>query len=176
MSCDPCICPKASIFEKEYFGISVSAYSVSNIQKKTAGGLIYRDAFGLTITNLFILNEIDNVSASFGFNTALACDCRDEKIIYPNPIDRIEILMFDVSTEELVNVTDRFGIYGYGGELIELDLLFSNREDWHDVFQLELVDYLSIPNQVYFTVEQYLVSGDVLKATTSMITFTNREI
>ena len=176
-SCDPCECPTPQKYRVDYNDITVIAHNTAGFQVKPIEDTIHKNTLGLSVSVNFELVKLAKsmkTTGSFGFNSAMAfsCDCIGDEYLYENPIDKIEIYVKDVQTSDTTQVTDNFATYGYSsGNLISLDELFSNREEWHDGFQFELVKYESIPSSAIFIVEAYLASGTKLTRETDQINF-----
>ena len=136
MSCDPCACRDSVTYEKLYVGINVRVYDTSSLQKKSIGQPVFRDAFGMTVTNISSLRSLAGLSCSFGFNQLNACDCIDEIFVYPDPIERISIILVDDQMEAYRDMTHQFGIYGYGGEVIPVDDFFYSEKSGMTFFNL----------------------------------------
>lgn len=143
MSCGPCDCPNVKTYEIQYNGVVIKAYDTSGFQPKEVTGSAYRNACGLTASVSSDWNQIAQGVSSFGFVQAFACDCLWDEYIYLDPISYVKISMTDVNSGEISDVSAKFEVYGYDG-LLPLDDFFSIREDWHDGFQFELVDFASI--------------------------------
>jgi hypothetical protein len=52
-----------------------------------------------------------------------------------------------------------------------LEQFFIEREEWHDGFQFQLVNWDSIPNSAVFTAKAYLESGQLFLQETEQINF-----
>jgi len=136
---------------------------------------VYKNAFGLTVSVNFESTQIGLAMPKqnlIGFSTLMAIDCPGNTYIYPDPIKNVELYTIDTETGEKTKVSDLFGVVGYyESELISLEQFFIEREEWHDGFQFELVDFESIPNSAIFRVEAYLESGIVFIGDTEEINF-----
>lgn len=177
ISCIPCDCNPPQTFEIIYYDITVTAYNTAGYQNNIVEDTIYKNAFGLTVTvdfDLITIAKLMNPKGKAGFNiaTAWSCSCVEDKFEYTDPIDRIEIFVIDPKTQETVEITNNFAIYEYSKEeLISLEEFFNNREDWHDGFQFELVEFELIPNSTVFRVDIYLESGTRFTKETDQINF-----
>lgn len=172
-SCVPCKCGDAVTYEVEYDGITVVPWDTAGFGLAEVTDSVYRNAFGLTLSVNFEPRKVSQIQSNFGFSGAYACDCVGDQFNFIDPIANVEIFMTDVSNDEQQDVTNLFGVYGYSGELISLAELFANREQWHDGFQFELVEFDEIPTSVVFTVNVHLESGKVFSELTQQINFYN---
>ena len=172
-SCVSCDCNPQS-FQVEYDGITLTTWNTAGFSAEEVSDTVYRNVFGLTLSVNFEPKKVSQILNNFGFSRAYACDCIGDEYIYVDPIDYAEIFMTDVATNELHDVTDFFGAYGYSRELISLAELFSiQREwrEWRDGFEFELVEFDSIPSSVVFSVNVYLESGLMFFEQTQQINF-----
>ena len=169
MSC--CTCDEPVTYKVEYDGITVTPWNTAGFNATKVMDTVYRNAFGLTLSVNFEQYKISSLYNNFGLSAALACSCADDEYNYINPIDYAEIYVTNVSTNEQQNVTEYFGAYNYSSELISLAELFSIREEWHDGFQFELIDFDAIPSSAVFTVNVYLESGTRFSEQTQQIKF-----
>ncbi len=176
-SCNTCDCGDMQTYEKTYNGIELKAWDTSGFQNEEVTDTVYRNAFGLSVSVEFDLNEVTSHSkidlSSFGFMSAYACDCVEPKHIISDPIDTIEIIVTDTETQIETIVTDNFSTHDNNGNSITTSELFENREDWQDGFQFDLEDLSNIPNSSIFTVHINLESGIQLSETTEEINFIN---
>jgi hypothetical protein len=177
-SCDPCNCEPARTYERIYNGIELKSWDTSGFQNEEITGTVNKNSFGLTISVEFELNQIAFYKpkldiSSFGFASAyaLSCDCEPDEYINIDPIDFISITVIDTQSQEITNVTDNFYTYDYDGEQITISELFQNRADWHDGFQLDMIEYDNIPDTSIFEVKIILESGTELIEQTQEINF-----
>ena len=100
-----CDCSPTSTYENNYTDVSIIPYDTSGFNNKIVVDKVYKNTFGLGISVIFEPVKISDNSKLFsglGFNSALAfsdCDCIDDKYIYPDPIDYINIYIIDTQTE-----------------------------------------------------------------------------
>lgn len=179
-SCFPsCDCDPIKTFERTYNGIELKAWDTSGFQIEEVINSAYKNAFGLTISVQFDLNQIASSKpklnmSSFGYTSAYAvsdCDCPSDEYINIDPIFSIKINVTNLENEEIIDVTDNFTTYSYNGEQLTISELFEIREDWHDGFQVDLSEYENIPDRSLFTVIILLESGTELIEQTQEITF-----
>ncbi len=163
-SCWGCDCPTPEIFENNYTDVSVIPYDTSGFNYEVVNDTVAKNTFGLGVLVNF---ETIKIASNFlklsalGFNSALAfsdCNCPGDEFVYPDPIDSFNIYIINLETEQKVDITQNFRIYSYSNELITLSEFFEQRENWHDGFQIELVEYDSMPNSGIFEVEVFLES------------------
>jgi len=169
-----CDCGDTFTYENVYTGVTVIAYDNSGFSSDIAIDTVYKNAFGLGVNVNFDSKLADNsVNLGLGFNSALAfsCDCIGDEYFYPDPISYFEIYEINQLNGQKTNVSDYFKIEGYSGELISLDDFFPQREDWHDGFQIELVDHDSISNSVIFEVEVFFESNKSFVGQTDIVNF-----
>jgi len=175
-SCWGCDCSAPSTFENNYTDVSIIPYDTSGFNPEIVVNKAYKNAFGLGISVIFEPIKISynlKIFSDLGFTSAMAfsCDCETDKYIYPDPIDYMNIYIIDTQTEQKIDITDKFKIYFYSNELISLNEFFEQRENWHDGFQIELVEFESIPNSVIFIAEIFLESGKTFSNQTEIINF-----
>ena len=137
---------------------------------------VNKNSFGLTVSVEFELNQIAYLKSrldfsSFGFASAYACSCVPDEYINVDPIEFIEIRVTDTQSQEITTVTANFATYDYNGEQITISELFENRADWHDGFQLDMIEYDNIPDTSIFEVKIILESGTELIEQTQEINF-----
>ena len=170
-----CNCGDSSTYENYYSGVTVTPYNNSGFypQIAIATDTVYRNAFGLGIEVNFESKLYSDQTLGFGFNSAMAlsCDCEGDEYIYPDPIDFMEIFVTNQTDGQTIDVSDHFQIYGYTGELMTLDDFFAQRERWHDGFQIELVNYDSVPESAIFKAEVFLESGKSFVGQTNIVNF-----
>ncbi|OBQ55959.1 hypothetical protein JJL45_05940 [Tamlana sp. s12] len=178
-SCCSCDCDPINTFEKMYNDLDLKAWDTSGFQNTEVLNSAYKNAFGLTISVQFELNQISyskpiwNIS-SFGFTSAFAmsdCDCPMDEYITLDPISSIKINVVNLETQEITDVTDNFTTYNYNGEQLTISELFEIREDWMDGFQVDMSEYDNIPDRSLFTVIISLESGAEIVNQTQEITF-----
>lgn len=175
-SCIFCDCPDTKTYEVQYNTISITPYNTAGFQDKEVIDSVYKNAFGIAVSvnfELMKINKITTHSYPLGFKTLTACSCDGDEYIYSDPISYIEIFIIDSETNVRTNATSYFRAYSYNSELITLEQLFENKEEWHDGFQFELVDFISIPNSAVFVAEAYLESGIMLTVSSKQINFYN---
>ena len=179
-SCFPsCDCEPIKTFERTYNNLEIQAWDTSGFQNEEAINSAKKNAFGLTISVQFELNQISfsrpmlDIS-SFGFTSAYAmsgCDCPADEYINSDPIVSIKINVTNLENQEIIDVTDNFTTYNYNGEQLTINELFEIREEWHDGFQVDMSEYDNIPDSSVFTVIILLESGTELIEQTQEITF-----
>jgi hypothetical protein len=169
-SCGWCDCNPQS-YEVEYDGITIIPWNTAGFNATEVTDTVYRNAFGLTVSVNFEPKKVSQIMSNFGFSGAYACDCDGDEYNFVDPIDHAEIFMTDVTNDEKINVTEFFGAHGYSAELISLAELFSIRQEWHNGFQFELIEFDSIPASVVFSVNVYLASGIMFSEQTQRINF-----
>jgi hypothetical protein len=175
----PCDCDPIKTFERTYNNLELKAWDTSGFQNEEVINSAYKNAFGLTISVQFELNQISFSKPmldmrSFGFISAYAfsdCDCAIDEYINLDPILSIKINVTDLENQEIIDVTDNFTTYNYNGEQVTISELFEIREDWHDGFQVDMLEYDNIPDSALFTVIILLESGTELIKQTQEITF-----
>lgn len=173
-SCDLIMrCDDAVKYQVNYGGISLIAWNTAGFQVNEIADSIHRNSFGLMLHMLIEQKIVLKSKNVFFSNGAYAFSCPDDEYNLIDPIDHVEIHMTNVSTDERQNVSELFGVYGYSGELISLAELFSIRQEWHDGFQFELVEFDSIPTSVVFLVNVNLESGKMFSEQTQQINFHN---
>jgi len=172
-----CDCGSPVTIENLYTDIKVTPYDNSGFTPEVAKNKVYKRAFGLEIYANYeskIYAQNSTSLSNFGFSSAMAfscnCDYSDE-YLYPNPISHMRIFIDDLQSEQRIDVTDCFQIRSYEGDNVSLDVFFENKDDWHDVFQIELVTHDSIPNAAIFIAEVFLESGESLKNQTDIVNF-----
>ena len=175
-SCDPCDCDPAKTFERTYNGFELKAWDTSGFQNAEVSDTVNKNSFGLTVSVEFELNQIAYLKSrldfsSFGFASAYACSCVPDEYINVDPIEFIEIRVTDTQSQEITTVTANFATYDYNGEQITISELFQNRADWHDGFQLDMIEYDNIPDTSIFEVKIILESGTELVEQTQEINF-----
>jgi len=171
-----CGCGDSFTYENIYTGVTIIPYDNSGFNSKIATDTVYKNAFGLVIQVNFDSKLADNsVKFGLGFNSAMAfsSDCIGDEYLYPDPISYFDIFMINQLDGRKTKVTDFFKILGYKGELISLEDFFPQREEWHDGFQIELVDHDSISNSVIFEVEVFLESNKSFIGQTEVVHFYN---
>ena len=172
-----CNCPEPQKSQVNYNAVTLTPYNTSGFRDEVVEDTVHRNSFGLGVSVNFELEKLaasTDVNANFGFGFAMAfsCDCVGDEYKYPDPIDHVKIFVTDVQTAETREITDYFAAYEYSnGGLISLDEFFSKKEDWHDGFQFELVEYDDIPAAAIFTVEAFLKSGKKFSEQTDQINF-----
>lgn len=169
-----CDCCDTFTYENIYTGVTVIPYDNSGFNSEIAADTVYKNAFGLGIHVKFESQLAENsIELGLGFNSAMAfsCDCIGGEYLYPDPISYFNIFMIDQINEQKINVTEFFKIQGYNGELIALDDFFIQREEWHDGFQVELVNHDSISSSAIFEVEVFFESGKSFKGQTDIVNF-----
>lgn len=174
ISCFPCRCPESRTFNVVYNEVMVTPYNTVGFQDRVVMDSVPKNAFGLTIQLKFDteLTYYKNINCAWGFEGLYACDCIGDQYLYPNPISKVEVFTINALTDAEVNSTENFKTYNYyNSDLIEIDEFFENREDWHDGFQFELIDYNDIPLLTKFKIIVILKSGDELIANTNSIKF-----
>lgn len=173
-SCWPCDCSPSETFENNYIDVSITPYDTSGFNPEIIVDKAFKNAFGLGISVIF---EPIKIACSFktlsnlGFTSAMACSCAEDKYIYPDPISYINIYIIDTQTDLKIDVTNNFKIYSYSDELISLSDFFEKREIWHDGFQIELIEYDTMPNSVIFIAEVFLESGKTFSNQTEIVKF-----
>ena len=178
-SCFPCNCDPIRTFERTYNDLEIMAWDTSGFQNEEVINSTYKNAFGLTISVQFDLNQISYSKpildmSSFGFTSAYAisdCDCPTDEYINLDPIVSIKINVTNLENQEIIDVTDNFTTYDYNGEQITIGELFENRADWHDGFQIDMTEFDNIPDSSIFTVKIILESGIELIEQTQEINF-----
>ncbi|MCV6630520.1 MAG: hypothetical protein OIF50_11765 [Flavobacteriaceae bacterium] len=179
-SCIPCNCDPVRTYERIYNGLEIKAWDTSKFQNEEITDSVYKNAFGLTISVEFELNQIASLHkatsvqwASFGFASAYAmsCDCPPDEYKTVDPIESIVITVTDVQSQKTTDITDNFYTTGYNAEQITIGKLFENRDDWHDHFRLDLVKYDNIPDTSVFEIRIILESGKELVEQTQQIIF-----
>lgn len=177
--CFTCDCDPIKTFESTYNDLDIRAWDTSGFENKEVVNSAYKNAFGLTISVQFELNQISyskpiwNIS-SFGFTSAYAmseCDCPMDEYINLDPLASIKINVINLETQEITDVTDNFTTYNYNGEQMTISELFEIRDEWHDGFQLDMSEYDNIPDSSLFSVIISLESGAELIKQTQEITF-----
>lgn len=176
LSCD---CDPIKTFERMYNGLELKSWDTSGFQNEEVIDSAYKNAFGLTVSVKFELNQVSfsesNLNTkSFGFPSAYAmsdCDCPTDEYINIDPISSIEITVKNTENQEIIDVTDNFMVYTYNGERLPLNELFKNKPSWHDGFQIDMTKYDNIPNFSIFTVKIILESGTELTKQTQEIKF-----
>jgi len=162
-----------------YNNLEVRAWDTSGFQNEEVITSAYKNAFGLTISVQFELDQISYSRSmldmsSFGFTSAYAmssCDCPADEYINSDPIVSIKINVTNLENQEIIDVTDNFTTYNYNGEQLTINELFEIREEWHDGFQVDMSEYDNIPDSSVFTVIILLESGTELIKQTQEITF-----
>ena len=177
-SCDPCSCETVQTFERLYNGIELKSWDTSGFQNQEVIGEVYKNAFGLTISIGFDLEQIASFKPkinlkSFAFLSAYAfsCDCPPDIFINKDPMASISIMVTNLKTQETSIITDHFTTYGYNGEQLSFTDFFENREDWQDGFQVDMTTYKDIPDFSMFTVKVVLESGKEIIEKSSEIHF-----
>jgi len=168
-----CDCADPVTYEKVYNAVEITPYDLSGFSPMVATESVYRNAFGLTLS-VNAENKIYAQKVNLGFNSALAlqaCDCVGDKYIYSDPISNIKIYMKDQLEGQQTDVSDLFRIYSYSNELISLEEFMKERKEWHDGFQIELVNHDSLPNAVIFIAEVILESGNSILNQTEFVNF-----
>lgn len=174
-ACSPCNC-ELEIYEKTYIGVQTTPYDTSGFQNTVSENNIPKNTFGLTIQLEFEQKQIAKHTnklniGSFGFNSALACDCRPPEFVVDDPTVAIEILVTDVLQNNTQEVTKNFTVPNFQNEAIPFATFFQNRSEWMDGFQLDLSIVENIPDTAIFTVNVLLESGTILTKSTNTITF-----
>jgi hypothetical protein len=166
-------CPEPGTFENRYYAVQIEARNTSGFYDIPVTDSVFKNTFGLIVAVNFESVQIANKGFSFQvFNTAMAFSCVGDTYLYPDPIDYIEIYVLDTKTQIRQKVSECFGVYGYStSEPMTLDEFFEIREDWHDGFQFELIDYKTIPDDAVFIAEALLESGQIFTAETAEIHF-----
>ena len=137
---------------KEYYnGLELKAWNTSGFRSIEVEDSVYKN--------------------SFGFTPAYACSCPYDEYINVDPITSIKITVTNSENQEVIDVTDNFLTYAYDGEQLTISELFENRADWHDGFQMDMMEYDNIPNSSIFTVTIFLESGVELMERTQEIKF-----
>ncbi|WP_400078198.1 hypothetical protein [Winogradskyella sp. R77965] len=175
----PCDCDPIKTFERMYYGLELKAWDTSGFQNEEVTDSAYKNAFGLTISVQFDLNQISFSKPvidlnSLGFASAYAfsdCNCPSDEYINLDPIESIEITVLNIENQEITIITDNFTTYGYNGEELTISELFEIRADWHDGFQVDMTAYDNVPNSAIFTVKIFLESGTELIEQTQSINF-----
>ncbi|MDG1778636.1 MAG: hypothetical protein P8H23_04740 [Flavobacteriaceae bacterium] len=178
-SCFSCDCAPIKTFERTYNGLELKAWDTSGFRNEEVINSAYINAFGLTISVQFELNQVSFSKpmldmSSLGFTSAYAmsdCDCPMDEYINIDPIVSLKINVTNLENQEIIDVTDNFTTYHYNGEQLTISELFKIREDWHDGFQLDMSEYGNIPDLSLFTVIVHLETGTELIAQTQEITF-----
>lgn len=169
-----CNCDDTFTYENIYTGVTVTPYDNTGFYSEIAADTVYKNAFGLGVQVNFESKLAENhINLGLGFNSAMAfsCDCIGDEYLYPDPISCLKIFMIDQINGQKINVTDCFQIQGYSGELIALEDFFAQREEWHDGFQIELVEHDSISNSVIFEVEVFFESSKSFIGQTDIVNF-----
>lgn len=175
ISCIFCNCNDPETYSITYTSVNVTPINTSGFTDKEVTDSVYKNAFGLSVymNSDFTIMHTAIPNFTLGFSTVMACSCEDNTYIYADPLDYISILMIDSETEQITNVSQNFRVQSYYSELITLEQLFAERENWYDGFQFELIDFETIPNSVIFRVEAYLESGTLFTSETQQINFYN---
>lgn len=167
-------CPEPMSYENSYNSVSIEAYDNSGFYPQIVNDTVYKNAFGLAVMVNFEsvqISELNFYKLNF-FNTAMALNCENDNFTYPDPISHVEIFITDTKTGEINNATEFFMTESYmSGQLISLEQFFIEREEWHDGFQFQLVNWDSIPNSAIFTAKAYLESGQLFLQETEQINF-----
>ncbi len=169
-----CTCDDSVTYEVIYESITVTPWNTSGFNaSEEVTDSVYRNAFGITLSVNFEPKEVSCSQTGFGFSKAMAwsCSCPDDEYTFVDPIAYAEVFVTNVDTNEQIEVSSLFGTYGYDNELISLDELFDIRQEWHDGFQFELINFDSIPSSAIFTVNVYLQSGMKFTEQTQQINF-----
>jgi hypothetical protein len=172
-SCFP-TCGDPGIYENIYNSVWIEAYDNSGFYSKPIVDSVYKNAFGLSVGLNFETNQIGMNTLQFNslFSSAFANECESPTFTYPDPVKLVLIYVTNTQTGEKTDASSYFGMEDYyGNELITLEQFFIQREEWHDGFQFQLVNWDSIPNSAIFTAEAYLESGIVFMNQTKQINF-----
>ena len=176
VSCDS-RCGGSATYENIYNNVTIKAFNTAGFQSIPVEDSVFKNTFGLTISMNFETNQVARNKIPFqsGFSSAMALECTSTTYLYPDPLDIIEIYVVDTKTQVKQNVSRCFGIYGYGGNgTMTLEEFFEIREEWHDGFQLDLLDYKTIPDNAVFIAEAFLESGLMFTAETPEIHFKSK--
>ena len=170
-----CTCGTPEFYEVHYSGVSIEPKDISGFYTKPVKDTVYKNSFGLEIMleSEVIQTAMISISNFSGFGVAQAfapCDCEGGGYTYPDALTNMELFVMNTETDEKINATSWFGIYE-SDELIPFDEFFKQREYWYDGFQVELVDFDSIPNSAIFVVEAHLESGLMFMKETKVINF-----
>lgn len=174
-----CHCDQIKTFERTYDDLELKTWDTSRFQNIEVIDSASKNAFGLTLSVQFKLNQIAlskpmlNLS-SFGITSAYAfqpCDCPSDRYINVDPIISIKIYVTNLENQEIIDVTDNFTTLDYSAERVTIAELLKIRQDWHDGFQMEMTEYGNIPDSSMFTVIVSLESGTELTKQTQEITF-----
>jgi len=173
-----CNCDPVQTFENQYDDVTVVAYDTSGFSVEEVNGEVYKNAFGLGVMVNFETIKVSsaiNMFAPMGFGTALAfsCDCIGDEFLYPDPLTKLVIYSIDPVSLEKIDVTENFKMPSYDDQLISVDEFFKQRAVWHDGFQLTLVNYENLDDEVIFEAEVFLESGKSFKKQTAIIKFIN---
>lgn len=169
-----CDCGETFTYENIYTGVAVTPYDNSGFYSEIATDTVYKNAFGLGVqVNFESKLAENNIDLGLGFSSAMAfsCDCIGDEYLYPDPISYLMIFMIDQVNGQKIDVTDYFQIQGYNGDLIALKDFFAQREEWHDGFQIELVEHDSISNSVIFEVAVFFESSKSFIGQTDIVNF-----
>jgi len=150
----------------------VKAWGIRGFQNKEISNPIPVHSFGLTKHLLEDTKQVVSIESkmdmsSFGFTSAISCDCAYELTV-KDPIDSIKITVKNIETNEMVEVTNNFTYNGYNS--ID-ELLSENIGDDYNHFNLEIIKFDSIPNSSIFSIEIILVSGTKFTEQTQIINF-----
>ena len=169
-----CNCGTPGVYEVEYSGAFITPMNTAGFYTEPVTDTVYKNSFGLYMGLDFEMVQTAMVSnnnfTGFGFAQAFSCSCDGDEYGYPDPLSTMDLFVINTKTEERINVTSWFGVYGYDG-ILPFDEFFKQREDWHDGFQVELVEFDSIPNSAIFVVEAHLESGLIFTKETSVVNF-----
>jgi hypothetical protein len=174
ISCIFCDCPDPETFNISYSSVEVTAMNTAGFSPTAVTDSVYKNAFGLLVymNSDYTLIQTATPNFTLGFSTVTACSCDENTYLYPDPLSYMNVFVVNTDTDERTDVTENFKIqsYYYDG-LINLNEFFSERENWYDGFQFELVDFNSIPSSAIFVVEAHLLSGIMLSRETQQINF-----
>jgi len=173
-SCLPCTCDAPQTFNVVYESVIVRAFDTSGFNAAEVMDSVHRNAFGMSVSVNFETLSISSAPKKiqgFGFSAALACTCDDDEFNFIDPIDRLDIKVMDVLTNEEVDVSDSFVTFDYLGNETSLDKFFDTIEEEQDGFQFELMSSEKIPNSSVFIITVYLDSGLTLTKETGQINF-----
>ncbi len=172
-------CPENETFERNYTGLSVTAYDISGFSPQKITNKIYKNDFGLGVALLFEEMKVAQKprrSFGLGFSSvqAIICECLGNTIslINADPIHKIKIYATKNGGEENIDVTESFGILRHSSEYVSLEEYFQESDDFHeDYFQVKLINSTQIPDSTVFLIKVLLQSGQAFTEETERIDF-----
>lgn len=180
-SCDPCSCSPAETYRIDYNSISIKAWDTSGFvdtEIENVNDGVSKNAFGISIYTEYEEIKIAQNNSKLNLNTlgfaqanAFSCDCVPNTYLREDPVSSIEIWIQETSESKTIDVTDAFSIAQYDGTKLPVKDFFLNKEDWQNIFRIELSKSEKIPTTARFTINLYLQSGIQLSDTTHLINF-----